>query len=198
MNSNIKNNKMPFKIIMLIIDIIAIIILVISFIKWNSNKNDSNTNLEEIKYKKFTFQIPQEMSYSEVDNKKFKLVSSDYEAIIEIFIDEANYMFEKRDKYYQLLLSLEYNVDKPYEDTINGIPVLIYNKHIDDNSNSVLCYFKINSPFSVEIELINNDGSLKKDALNKLVNIIYNNSYDFESTEKYEYYSTENDPLYKD
>ena len=113
-------------------------------------------------------------------------------------MDEANYIFEKRDKYYQSLLDLNYNVDNSYEDTINGVPVLIYNKHIDDNSNSILCYFKINSPFSVEVELINNDGSLKKDALNELVNIIYNNSYDYESTEKYEYYSTENDPIYKD
>lgn len=198
MNNNLKNHKTLFKIIMLIIDIIAIIILALLFIKWNSSKNDSDTNLKEINYKKFTFQIPQEMSYSEVDNKKFKLVTSNYEAIIEIFVDEANYMFEKRDKYYHLLLDDGYNVDNSYEETINGIPVLIYNKHIDDNSNSILCYFRINSPFSAEIELINNDGSLKKDALNELVNIIYNNSYDYQSTEKFEYYSTENDPTYKD
>ena len=197
MNNNIKNKKTLFKIIMLVIDIIAIVILALLFVKWNSNRNNSNENLKEVKYKKFTFQIPQEISFSEVDDKKIKMTNDDYEAIIEIFLDEANYLFDKRDKYYQSLLDLGYNVDNSYEDVINNIPVLIYNKHLDDGNNSILCYFKINSPFSVEIELKNSDGSLKKDALNELVNIMSKSSYNYESTEKYVYYDTEKDPLFK-
>ena len=198
MNSNIKKNKSLFKIIMLIIDIIAIVILVFLFVKWNSNNNDnSDTDYNEVKYKKFTLQIPNQIEYSDANDKNFKLKGNDYEAIVEIFIDEANYMFEKKDKYYQALKS-SFDVDNPYEEIINDIPVLIYNKRIDDNSNSLLCYFRINSPFSVEIELINNDGSLKKNALNELVNIMRNSTYDYDSTEKFEYYSSEKDPTFKD
>ena len=198
MNSNIKKNKSLFKIIMLIIDIIAIVILAFLFVKWNSNNNDnSDTDYNEVKYKKFTLQIPNQIEYRDANDKNFKLKGNDYEAIVEIFIDEANYMFEKKDKYYQALKS-SFDVDNPYEEIINDIPVLIYNKRIDDNSNSLLCYFRINSPFSVEIELINNDGSLKKNALNELVNIMRNSTYDYDSTEKFEYYSSEKDPTFKD
>ena len=199
MNNNIKNHKKIFKIVMLIIDIIAIVVLALLFIKWNSNNNDnSDTDYNEVKYKKFTLHIPSYIEYSDANNRNFKLIGNDYEAIVEIFIDKDNYMFEKKDKYYRLLLDNGNDVDNSYEETINDIPTLIYNKHFDDGKNSLLCYFRINSPFSVEIELINNDGSLKKDAINELINILSNNSYDYESTEKFEYYSTENDSTYKD
>ena len=141
MNGNIKKSKTLFKNIMLVIDIVAIFILVLLFVKCNNNNNDnnnSNVDLKEIKYKKFTLQIPGQIEYSDANNKNFKLIGNDYEAIVEIFIDEANYMFEKRDKYYQALKS-SFDVDNPYEEIINDIPVLIYNKRIDDNSNSLLC-----------------------------------------------------------
>ena len=193
MDNNVKTNKSLFKIIIVIIDIIAIIGLIILLIKWNSNhsNNIDNTNnnvaLKEIKYKKFTFKVPNDISYNEIDNKKFKLTSNNYEAIIEIFIDKANYIFDKSDKYYQLLLNLGYNIEKPYEDTIDDIPVLIFNKHIDDTNNSLLCYFLYSDLYLIEIELYNTDNTFRLDFLDSLVDIMMNSKLNEDKNKNYTY-----------
>ncbi len=203
-NNEIKTKPSIFKILLIVIDIIVLIGFIIIVILWFRDKKNENNNQNNqidnsivssnFKYKKFTFKMPDNIKYNVIDDKRFELSSDNYRAVVEIFIDENNYMLLKSDAYYKALIDYGYNVDKPYETKINNIPVLIYNKH--DENNSLYCHFQTREPFSIEIELFNKDNTFKIDYLESIMTILLDNEYDYDSEEKFAYYSTENDPKF--
>ena len=199
------NNKKSniLKIVLVTIDIIVIIGFIIISIIWfnnhNNSKNEDNTTTKETKtitYKKFTYEIPEDVSFKEIDDKKFELSNNNYRAIIEIFIDNNNYMFEKKDKYFKALLDMGYKVDEPYETAIGDAPIIIYNRY--DDNNSMICHFKTPSLFTIELEVFNKDNSFDKGNIESLVKILRNEKYDYSSEEKYSYYDVSKDSYFKD
>lgn len=194
--TKLKNKNTIYKVLIIIIDIIFLICFIFTAIKWVNNHKEKVQPIvnKNVTYKKFTFELPNDISYRELDNKFFELKSDTFQAIVEIFLDPKHFMFAKRDNYYQVLLNAGVQVEKPYEITITDKKVLIYHKH--DNKNSLLCYFQIQEGFAVEIELFNDDNSFDTKNLTKLVSIISNNKYDYESLEKYVYYTTDKDPIF--
>ena len=118
-----------FKIILVIIDIIALIGFIIITINWFSDNNSikseeitsNNVTTREIKYKRFVFYIDNNIEYQEIDEKRFELISDDYHAIVEIFIDSNNYIVKDKATYYQPLQDNNYQVEYPYEINITNL-----------------------------------------------------------------------------
>ena len=204
-----KDNKKNsiFKIILIIVDILVLIGFIIISVMWinnnktkNNNQNSTIINDNEYSqtatYKKFLYHIPKGVNFKKIDDKMFELSSDNYRAVIVLFIDSNNYIFEKKEKYYEESLKLSYNVTKPYEISINDTSVLIYNKN--EEKNSLLCYFKSPSPFTIEMELFNKDNSFKTDYIESIIDILFDGEYDYYSEEKYSYYTTDTDPFFND
>lgn len=187
MDNSIPKRKISiFKLLLIITDIIVLIGFIITFVVWNKNHMEEKNNYQKFEYKNFTFNIPNDIKYSVIDEKKFKLESDNYEAIIETYLDKNQDMFKYRDKYYQILLNNGLNVDKSNEIVIGETPVLVYQKY--DTRNSVLCYFNDSSPFAHEVEIFNNDNSFSTDYLESIMYILMSADYDYDSDEKYVYY----------
>ena len=181
-----------FKYVMLIIDIIAITLIIVEYLKWNNNEQNKDNNLnqqiEKIKYRKFTFEIPNDITYANdlTDDKKFKLTSNNYKAIIEIYFDPDDYIINYPDIYYNRLINDNYKVDKPYKINIGNTEITIFNKH--DEKNSLLCYFKNFTPFGIEIELYNKDNTFATTYLESIIKILLNAKYDIEDETLYTYH----------
>ena len=79
--------KKNIKWILLIIDIISIIGIGVSYYAWyNKNKSldDSTLAKNQIKYKKFIINLPEDVSYYVFDDYTFVLETEAYKAYVEI------------------------------------------------------------------------------------------------------------------
>lgn len=180
MNKNIK--------FIIIIDIIVIVLFGYSYSMWINNNKEPIIQYNEYSFRNFNYKIPKTVSYQELDDKKFELKDKEWNAIIEVFIDENNNIFKYPDIYYDSIINNGYKVDDPIKIRINDKEVIIYKKY-DKNNNSLLCYFNTESPFAFEVELINKDNSFNTDNLEYIMNILLNAKYDNSSGQKYEYFS---------
>ena len=131
------------------------------------------------KFKKFTFEIPQDISYKEVDEYSFKLSSNEFEAIIEIILHDDTNMLKNPDLYYEEITQMGMKVSKPEKIKLGIIDAIKYNV-LDKNSN--LYYFAYNSGFDYEVELTD-----KGDNIGRVMNILLTAKYDNDSQEKYNY-----------
>ena len=198
-----KNNKL-FKILIIVLDIVTILVLSYTYINWKNNKTNKTNNVDEtidnnnsnsnsnssettnkVRYKKFDFEFPSNVKYSEIDDKEFLLETDTYHAVIEIFIDEQGELFNDPTPYYQTLLKLEWNVDTPEKTKIANEDVILIKNHHE--YNSVLCYLKAFDDFYYEINLFNEDNSFSTDRLPEIIDMLKTAMYDYNSQEKYTY-----------
>ncbi len=181
-----KNNK-AFKIILILIDIIAVITLVIVTEKWIDHRNNGvpMDNSQVVKIRRFTLQIPDYIKYEEIEEPKFSFDSDKYYATIEIISNENNFVFADAGEFYQMLLEDGFNVNEYEEYELDDNKVLIFNDYNGDEDTK-LCYFKLLDPYAVEIILVNKDGEYK-DNLEEIYSILLSAEYDYESKEPYGY-----------
>ena len=183
------------RIILLIIDFIALCFIVFIFISWhkkqysNTNQNITDYNISEVSdsvgiiFKKFTFNIPNSIEYTLVDEYKFKLSSDNYTATVDIIAHNDNNMLKYPDLFYDMLRDNNINASKPIKDKMGIIDIVKYDITNDDGEKTTLYYFKYNDSFDYEVEL---DGD--EEHLGEIMNILLNADYDSESTEKYAYH----------
>ncbi len=186
-----KNDRI--KVLIICIDIIAVIGLIYTFCVWiKNNKNNIDNTKEEtttktVIYKKFTFYIPSEVEYSPIDEYKFKLKGEDYEAVIEIFLDNETNMLNYPEIFYNDLIKAGKNVDNYEIITVNEQNVVTYKLHEDNNST--LCYVKgIPEGFAYEINLYNNNNTFDTSRLKEIIDILYNCTYNHQTEKTYNYY----------
>ena len=178
-----KNNKL-FKCILIIIDIIAIILLVTVTEKWIDGKINSNKE-QVVKYKKFTFTIPGNIKYQEIDEFKFSYETGEYKAIIEIIDNQNNFVFDDPDKFYEMLLEDGFKVGQYEYSDISDKIILMFNNY-NDKENAKLCFFEMFKPFAVQVELYSKNGDYVAN-LTEIVDTLAAPEYDSDSNKSYKY-----------
>lgn len=182
--------RINYKLLLIIIDIVAIIGLVLLYFQWINNNNIKNdeTEVKEVTFKKFTYTLPIDIEYTVIDYDTFMLKNNQYEAIVKIFVADDVALSDYLDDYYNYLLDHGVNVTYYNSIDINNTSVYTYDKY--DDRNSVLCYFETFSPFIYELELYNSDNTFNVDSLKPILEILSNASYDYDTYKPFEYYES--------
>ena len=178
-----------FKIGIVIVDVIAVLLIIYSYIKYVNNRNNTyennNTdNYTTYAYKVFKYNIPNNISFKELDDKKFRLDLDNAYLIVELYIDKDKQMYEHSDIYHKLLLENNIIVDDPKVINVNDYKVIVFNK---TNESSVLCYFATENAFAYEVEIFNNDNSYSTDALSKVIDFLENATYEYDREIEYDF-----------
>ena len=185
------------KIILIIIDIIAICGVIYIYYTWQNKQklNDNNPDIEEknnnnediiyndVTFKKFIYSLPSNIKYSELNEYEFKLENDEFDATIEILIHDDTNMLNYPELYYDVLKEDGIKVSEPIKEKKGLIDIVKYNKTNDDGKNTVLYYFKYDDNFDYELELYDTG-----DNLGNIMNILLSAKYDNESKEKYNYH----------
>ena len=185
------NKRKMFKIIMIILDVLAIVMLLFVTKKWIDNNKNKNENEElkdyrTVKYKKFTLNIPNSVQYEGIDEYTFRLANENYNAVVEIINNENNFVFDNYDRFYNTLLEDGYIINKYYSENIIETPVLIIDNYNNMNDTK-LYFFKILNPFAVKI-ILTNENNISENDLATIINILTNASYDYDSDKLYNYH----------
>ena len=147
--------------------------VVVLYYNWNANKQSSNNQeilnnsaeppaieVYEATFKDFTYKLSKPITYSKVDENRFKLTSDTYVAIIEPIIDVESFITLYPEKYYEMLSDEGIKVAKPEKIKVGYIDVIKYEK-IADDGNSALYYLNFySSKIIFGIELHNNQDGL--------------------------------------
>ena len=179
------------KIIIIIIDAIALFLIGYSYAIW-LNKGSINDS-DVYSFRNFNYTIPKNLEYSMINDNSFILENKKYYAIVEAFIDENNTIFKYPNLYYEGIVNNDYKIDKPERINVNGKEVMTFNKH-DKENNSIICYFSTTYPFAYEVEFINKDNSFNTDNLGYIMDILLAAEYDNNSKREYEYFDSNNIP----
>ena len=139
----------------------------------------NNIDVYSVTFKNYTYELPKTTTYSKLDENRFKLISDEYEAVIEPLYDKESIVSEDPERYYEVLLNNGINVSKPEKMKIGFIGITKYEK-IDSDANSTLYYFTYSSPIIYEIELYN-----LQDNLGRVMNILLSATVD--EKENYDY-----------
>ncbi len=178
-------NRIIYKIVLIIIDIIAVVGLIFLYNIWKENKRILDD--EVVKYKKFHITIPNNIYYEVIDDYKFRLKDDKYEAIVEIFIDDETNMINYPDIFYNDLLKNNMKVEKQKIYKVDNQNIITYKLH--DNVDSILCYMKSNiEGFAYEVNLYYNNGEFNESIFRNIKDILMNVTYDYQSEEVFDYY----------
>ena len=168
------------RIIIIIVDIIAIVGMIISYNYSRKAKNEINNvdfpkkEVDEEKswynFKKIKYPYSTNITFAYFSNDKFKLSGDGFEAIIEILMDADNVIFGRTNQYYELLREQDLDVSKSNVTMIGGNNVIVYEYR--ENVNALLCYLKASVPFEYEIILYNDDDSFSIDNLTKVIDYL--------------------------
>lgn len=175
-DNNVKTKKFSLlKLFIILLDVIAVIFIVFSYLYEKKNMQQEEVEDGTIyNFNEFSYNIPKDIRYEVIDINKFRLIGTEWNALVEVFIDYNNDIFNYPNSYQKALKDGGYKVDKYKKETISGEPVIIYNRH--DTNNVVLCYLRGNEPYSYEIMLYNNDKSFNTSNLNRIVKVLSNAS----------------------
>lgn len=184
-----KKNSKLMKVILLIIDAIAIIAMVFVYKQWaaNNKNGDINNNTEDtniVWHDNFSFSLPSDIEYTDLKEDGFVLENDDFVANVEVFIDENNYFLNNPEYYYQIMHDNGYMVDEPYilSDDFGSIIVFNY-----PSNNTLVSYFEFAKPYWVEVVIKNNDNSLDTMYLEKVYDILNKTTYDGSKSSEYQY-----------
>ncbi len=181
-------NSKLLKRIIIIVDIIAVISIIFatsSYIKKSKNNNPSTSGVT-YKFKMFEYNVPNNLEFSDLDDKKFQIKGDNWHAQVEIYIDENHALYDYENIFYELL---KHNADSGIEEAekviVDQKVIVTYNK---PSTKSVLCYYcsKI-FPYAYEIEIYNDDNSYNTDVLNQIVDILEKATYDENDSNTYNY-----------
>ena len=187
-----KNSKI-FKIILVIIDILAVLMMFFVYKRWANNKMneqiiDEPTN-KVIVFNSFTFLLPEDIAYYVTNEKSFIFTGELFQANMEVLIDEDDNIEKKYDTlFYDQLKNNGFDVSAPSITVIDDVNVIGYNYTYEDGVNAVFCYFKFAPSYWAEAILFNEDNSFDVNTLEPVVNILKNAVHDENFDDKDLYY----------
>lgn len=187
-----KTNKLIiFRIIIVIVDIIVLTLFVISCFKW-FDKEKNNESHDTYTFRKFVYNKHDGFGYSGVDYYKFMLAKNDYNAIVMPYVsdewEDTVPLSEYTLGYAEYLQEHGLNVVRSYDVNIDDKDIYVFN--IDDDNNSMLCYYQTFSPFYYEIKLVNKSGEFDLEPLYEIIDALQDVYYDDEMEELFEYYTS--------
>lgn len=192
-----KKKNILFKIIIVIVDIIALTLFIIAAFKWfdkkiNNHDNEVFDQQQIFTFKKFNYNIHDEIEYSNIDENRFMLSTDSYNAIVMPYVADTDLDDVPLNSYisqYEEYLRNN-NIDVIDTSTIEIDDKIIYTYDISDKVNSILCYYQTFQPFYYEIELMNKSNSFDKEPLNEIITVLEDVYYDQESKQKFKYYTS--------
>ena len=192
------DKKTVIRTLIVLVDIVVLIWFIVMCFQWFDRKMNTGEveghadNTVSQTYRKFTYDVPEDIDFSIVSEYRFMLKSDSYEALVMPFVadtDEDDTPIETYVNDFETYLhNYGINVSPLITIEVNDHTVYTYNKSMD--RNSVLCYYHTFSPFYYEIELFNNNEEYDTDALEEIINILETAYYDSENSEKFEYWTS--------
>ena len=171
--------KIKYKWICIALITIIVIGLAIDFMipgDNNSNKNntlDIDVNNHIYKFKIFEYEIPEGLKFSDYKNKRFKIEGNGWYIIVGICYDSDSIIYDDIENFQ---VAIKNAAD---EITISDVIMIDDTKVITfQRSKSILAYFATDFGFDYEVEIFNNDGSYKTDALNEIIGPLLNVTYE--------------------
>lgn len=182
-----KNSKI-FKVLIIVVDIIAVLALCMITYKWIKNHSNQVTEgPKEHTFKKITFTVPGGVQYKVLDEYGFELRTDNYIATTEPILNSNNFIFGDNDGLRTLLEKTGYTFDSYTVETIANKDVLIFN-NVDGNENMHLCYFASVDDFVIQVFLETlTENQSYVDNLTEIIEIMNTATFDYESTAKYYY-----------
>ena len=127
------------------------------------------------KFKKFIFEVPDNMAFTKETEDTFKIAGEGYDAIVDIFYTELEDIHSQDTVYATLLKETGINVGPAIKRTINDTDVLCFKK---EDEEELLCYFETFSPFVYEVTLQKN---VSIDNLTQVVEVLLKGKYNTKS-----------------
>ena len=174
--------KIKYKWIFFTLTIILIIALVINFIMQHNSDNTANiTNVTNntYKFRIFTYEFPSDLKFSNYDKKHFKVEGQGWYAIVGMWYDNTKTIYRRTSDFQE---QLEYDMDVTFISniiTIDDIQIITFH---EEQGKSLLCYFATDFAIDYEVEIFNQDGSYKTDALNELMEPLLNTTIESADT----------------
>ncbi len=161
--------KIKYKWILLGLTIIVIVGLIVSFItKRGTNDNTTNVKNDTVKtykFKIFEYTVPKGLTFSSHEDKRFKINGNGWHAIVGILYDQDKLLYTDADAFQETVKKAA-NIVNSDVITIDDTKVITFQ---NESSKSLVCYFATNYSFDYKIEIFNDDGSYKTDALNEII-----------------------------
>ncbi len=181
-----KNNI--FKVLIIVIDIIAIVGLIFVAKNWLDKKRENNSvptsEIQTVIYKNFTFEVTNDYEYIPMYDDLFGLGNNDYRGTIEFVINQDDYIFNDPAGYFDDLNSLEYNLSSFEKTNINDQEVLKFTSSSEENYT--LYCFKLNDDYAVNIEInVWNEEMNSDEVMAEFMDILSKSNYD--DSEEYHY-----------
>lgn len=181
-------DKKIFKVLLILVDIIAILALCMVTYKWiKTHSNQATEGPREQEFKKFTFTIPTGVQYNVLDEYGFELRTDNYIATTEPILNSNNFIFGDNEGLRALLEKTGYTFDSYSVETISDKEVLIFS-NVDGNENMYLCYFNSVDDFVIQVFLETlTENQSYVDNLTEIIKIMDTATFDYESSVKYYY-----------
>ena len=141
-------------------------------------------NINTFKFKKFTFEVPENMKFDKMSYDEFKITYDGLEAVVDIYYDEEGDVHSQEAVRTALLTENGINVSSSSKERIKDTDILCFNKK---DTTELLCYFDTFSPFAYEVTLKNSTNVVD---LEPIVEVLLNGEYNYESDKEYEYWDT--------
>ena len=192
------NKSILFKIIIVILDIIALTMFIIATYRWfnkkmNTDNSEALQEQQKFTFKKFNYNIHPGIQYNNLNDYKFMLSNDKYDATIMPYVantdDDLIPLSSYANEYSDYLRDHGLDVQNTDIYTIND--KTIYTFSIADATNSILCYYQTFSPFYYEIGLVNKNNTFDIESLNEIIDALQDVYYDQESKELFDYYTSE-------
>ena len=168
-----KKNKVILLILLIIILLFA---FYVTYLYINKNKT--------FKFKKFSYYIPENITFKVVSDDEFEIKGENLDAIIEPYVNTKGEIHSQDLMYTILLKEIGEKISQPIKETIENKQVLCYE---ETSKKKLLCYFDAFDAFAYEVTIKN---SYDINDMKEIVHILLQGKYDYKSNKTYEYYES--------